>query len=126
MQKTANTIINSRYLKILAVKKDELRDSIVFIDLNDDKYGNFDKAVLHALVQQIEQIEPSGCYFPLTKDVNITFHKIGDFDNQDVIVSVNRPTAEEEVREDFEKQIRALLNRAKSVQIVHDVTIERK
>lgn len=118
-KKNAKAIIDSRHLKILAAKKDELKDSVVFICLDEDKYGYYDIAQLRKLAEEIDKIEPEGMYFMGLKNLRINMFERSEIKNRDLVVTVDHPRGmgvnEEEVEEDF----RRALSEAKSLKFVH-------
>jgi len=120
-KKTAK-LIDSKYLKILAAKKEDLRGSIVFICLDEEKYGALDKAGLRKITQLIDQIEPNGCYFPLTKNMNIEMYDASNFFNKDVIVTVQHDSKDID-RSAVENDIRTALSSARSVTVIHNAEI---
>jgi len=123
--KKAKRLIDSRHLKILAAKKDDLKDALVIIVLDESKYGRADKMALRQVAQQIEKIEPNAAYFPVTKDMNVHIYDRAEFKNRDVVVTIkhNQNTS----NEDIETEVSQAFADARSISFVHgDVDIERK
>ena len=117
--KTPQPVVDSRHLKILAAKKDELKDSIVFVCLHEDKYGYYDIAQLRKLAEGLEKIEPSGRYFIGLKDLRINIFERSEVKNRDLIITVDHPDNlglnENEVEEGF----RQAFSEANSLKFVH-------
>ena len=117
--KSPQPVIDSRHLKILAVKKDQLKDAIVLICLDDEKYGFYDVAQLRKLAESIEKIEPSGCYFVGLKNLRVNVFDRAEIKNRDIIITVGHTgdggISEQEVEDGF---LRAFGD-ARSVKFVH-------
>lgn len=125
-KKSATTIIDSKHLKILGVKKDDLKNSVVFVCLDEDKYGVLDKAGLRKVVQQIDNIEPNGIYFPMTKRMDIAFYDVNELKNRDLIITVVHDDDSADF-EEVEDEIKSAIPFAKSVTFIHkNVSIERR
>ena len=119
-------VIDSRHLKILAAKKDELKDSIVFVCLDEEKFGYYDIAQLRKLAENLEKIEPDGCYFVGLKNLRVNIFERSEIKNRDLVVSVDHPRGmgidESEVEEGFKKAFAE----ARSLKFVHHyATISR-
>ena len=112
-------VIDSRHLKVLAAKKADLRDSIVFICLNELKYGHIEKSKLRSLVQQIDDIEPSGVYFPMFVDMDIKFHSRNEFEDKDVVITIKHQNANDIDTEVVEDEIRATFSNVRSIKFIH-------
>lgn len=116
----ATTIIDSRHLKIIAVKKDKLKDAVVFVCFNEDKYGLFDLALLRRAVDEIDKIEPGGVYFSSVKDYTISLYDQKTTKNKDIVVTVGHNTISASVkRSDIEAEFKKAFSGAKSVTVVH-------
>src|SRR3990167_7723602 len=87
-KKSANVVIDSKHLKILSVKKSQLKDSIVFICLDEEKYGNLDKATVRKIVGEIDKIEGDGVYFPIMKNIDVQMYDKADFKNKDLLITI--------------------------------------
>jgi hypothetical protein len=111
--------VDSRHLKILAAKRDDLKDAIVFVSLNEEKYGYYDIAQLRKLAEGLEKIEPSGRYFIGLKDLRINIFDRSEVKNRDLIITVDHPENlginENEVEEGF----RQAFSEARSLKFVH-------
>ena len=118
-KKSPKPIIDSRHLKILAVKREELKDSIVFVCLDEEKFGYYDIAQLRKLAEGLEKIEPDGCYFVGLKNLRVNVFERAEIRNRDLIVSVDHPRGmgvdESEVEEGFKKAF----SEARSLKFVH-------
>jgi hypothetical protein len=117
VKKKPKPIIDSRHLKILAAKKEELKDSVVFICLDDEKYGHYDVAQLRKLAESIEKIEPSAFYFVGLKTLRVNIFDRAEFKNRDIVVTVShsQDMGEAEIEEGFNRAF----NDAKSISFVH-------
>lgn len=117
-KKNASSLVDSRHLKILAAKKAQLADAIVLVCLDEEKYGNLDKAGLRKIIEQIDQIEPAGIYFPVTKKMDIQFYDLAQFKNKDVVITIGHDSDDVDI-DSFEADIRTALSSAKSCKFVH-------
>ncbi len=126
-KKKATPVIDSRHLKILAAKRDILRDSVVLVCLDEEKYGLYDKAALRKLTTHIDQIEPSGVYFPIVKKMDIAFYDKEEFRNRDLLVTIRHENPDEVDYDEIEAEFKRAIPNARSVDFVHlDVDIEQK
>jgi len=118
-KKSPKSIIDSRHLKILAAKKAELKDSIIFVCLDEDKFGYYDIAQLRKLAEGLEKIEPDGCYFIGLKNLRVNIFERSEVKNKDLIVTVDHPQGmgidENEVEEGFKKAF----SEARNLKFVH-------
>jgi hypothetical protein len=119
-KKRATPVIDSRHLKVLAAKREDLRDSIVFICLNEEKYGHVEKAKLRSLIQQIDSLEPDGVYFPMLVNMGIEFYSRSEFRNRDLVVTIKHQNAEDVDTEIVEEEIRTAIPNARSIQFIHE------
>ncbi len=115
----ATALIDSRHLKILVAKKKEMKDSIVFVCLDEDKYGTLDKAGLRKIVEHIETIEPDGIYFPLMKRMHVEFYDVSEFRNKDVVVAFQHDDDGVD-KSDIEAEVLRAIPEAKSVRFIHN------
>ena len=118
-KKSPKSVIDSRHLKILAVKKDELKDSIVFVCLDEEKFGYYDVSQLGKLSECLGKIEPDGCYFIGLKNHRGNIFERSEIKNRDLIVSMDHPRGlgvdEAEIEECFKKAF----SEARSLKFVH-------
>ena len=127
-KKSAKPIIDSRHLKIITAKKADLKDSIVFVCLDADKYGYYDIAQLRKLAEGLDKIEPAGCYFVGLKNLRVNIFERSEIKNRDLVVTVDHPRGigidETEVEESFAKGF----SEARSLKFVHHYasSIERQ
>lgn len=118
MKKKPDVIIDSRHLKIVAAKRDLLKNAVVFVCLDEDKYGRADKSNLAALTQQIEKIEPSAIYFPVVKEMNMQIYDRAEFKHKDLVITVRHISNVD--HDELEDRIRTALPEAKSITFVHE------
>ena len=118
-RKKAVPVIDSRHLKVLAAKRAELKDSIVFICLSEDKYGHVEKAKLRQTITQIDELEPSGVYFPMLENITVEMYDRGVFKNRDILVTVAHNNPDEVDTDEIEKEIRKAVPEARSITFVH-------
>lgn len=127
-KKNPTPIIDSRHMKILAAKKEDLKDSIVFVCLDADKFGYYDVAQLRKLAEGLDRIEPTGCYFIGLKNLRVNIFERSEIKNRDLIVTVDHPRGmgidESEVESGFVKAF----SEARSLKFVHHYasSIERQ
>lgn len=118
-KKSPISVIDSRHLKILAVKKEDLKDSIVFVCLDADRFGYYDVAQLRKLAEGLDRIEPDGCYFIGLKNLRVNIFERSEVKNRDLIITVDHPRGmgidEDEVEDGFQKGF----SEARSLKFVH-------
>ncbi|KKK94201.1 hypothetical protein LCGC14_2685230 [marine sediment metagenome] len=120
-KKQAKKLVDSRYLKILSTKKADLKDAIVFICLDEEKYGRLDKSSLRSIAKQIEAIEPDAVYVPVVKKMNIQIMDRAQFTNKNVVVFItHQSTPSTEVRSNLEDQVKQALPNVKSISVIHE------
>lgn len=117
-KKVPKAVLDSRHLKVLAVKKEELKDSIVFVCLDEEKFGHYDVAQLRKIAEGINQIEPSGCYFLGLKNLRINIYDRKEIKNRDIIVTVGHPGPHIDEQE-VEKSFKVACADARSISFVH-------
>ena len=118
IKNTPQPIVDSRHLKILSVKKDELKDSIVFVCL-EDKHGYYDVAQLRKLAEALDRIEPNGNYFIGLKRLRFEVYDRAEIKNKDIIVTVANQEEDGMNEQEVEKQFRQTFSEAKSISFVH-------
>lgn len=120
-KQSPNLVIDSRHLKVLTAKRDLLKDAVVFICLDEDRYGHFDIANLRRLTQSIDNLEPTGCYFTGLKNLRINIFDKAEIKNRDIIVSLGHPDEHgpAEVQE-IEEKIEAVFDCARSISVIHN------
>lgn len=117
--KKPTPVLDTRYVKVLTVKKDMLKDAVVFICLDEEKYGSYDISALRKMASTIEKIEESAIYFALTKKMDVQIYDKDEFKNKDLLITVGRD--ENGANEDtIEKGFRQALPNAKSIDFVHE------
>lgn len=120
-KKTPELIIDSRHLKVLSAKRDLLKDSVVFICLDEDRYGHFDVANLRRLTQSIDKLEPTGCYFTGLKNLRMSIFDKSEIKNRDIVITLGHPEEHgpAEIQEVEEKLV-MVFGDARSISIVHN------
>ncbi len=118
--KHSTPIVDNRHLKIIAAKKDDLKDAVVFVCLNEEKYGLYDLALLRKAVEEIDKIEPRGTYFSAVKDYEVSIYDRHATKNKDIVITVGHNAISEKVSEsDIEDQFKQAFSHARSVTVVH-------
>jgi len=116
-------IVNSRHLKILAAKKEDLKGCIVFVSLDKEKYGGYDVFALKKACEQIDAIQPDAIYVVAAADYKINFYDLAEFANRDVLVTVEYGESSEILDDDararVEKEFGEILSRSRSLKFVH-------
>lgn len=115
-KKTPVPVIDSRHLKILAAKKDQLKDAVVFVWLDDNKYGYYDIAQLRTLAEGLDKIEPSGCYFVGMKSLRVNIFDLAEVKNRDLVITVDSPDLS---KDDIEDSFKEAFGAARSLTFVH-------
>lgn len=118
-KKNPKPIIDSRHLKILAAKRADLKDSIVFVCLDEEKYGYYDIAQLRKLAEGLEKIEPDGCYFIGLKNLRVNIFERSEIKNRDLIVTVDHPRGTGIDESEVEEGFRLAFTEARSLKFVH-------
>lgn len=117
--KTPQPILDSRHLKILSVKKDELKDCIVFVCLDEDKYGLYDVAQLRKLAEGLEKIEPSGCYIVGLKKLRFSIFDRAEIKNRDLIITIAHEDDLGIDENDIQSRFGTAFAGARSIKYVH-------
>ena len=116
-KKSSVPILDSRFLKVLAVKKADLKDAIVFVCMDGSKYGKLSNVDRDKLVQKIDEIEPTAVYFPLQSAVDLNFYDKGDFKGKNLLVTLD--SSVETDTDAIEKEIKNVLKMANSIEFVY-------
>ena len=119
MKKNIQPILDSRHLKIINVKKDELKDSVVFVCLDEDKYGLYDVAQIRKLAEALERIEPDGCYFVGLKQFRVEIYDKATIKNRDIVITVAHQDDAGVAEEDVEQRFHLAFPEANSIGFVH-------
>lgn len=106
--KNINTIIDSRHLKILSVKKSELKDSVVLLQSDENSLRN--------TCELLNQMEPSAIYFPLSKNLSMKIYDKSEFNNKDIVVTVSKDNSSEQHLLDL---LNKALPKTKSITIIY-------
>lgn len=118
-KKSPKLVIDSRHLKILAVKRAELKDAIVFVCLDEEKFGYYDVAQLRKLAEGLEKIEPDGCYFIGLKNLRVNIFEQAEIKNRDLIVTVDHPRGMGIDESEVEDRFKVAFSEARSLKFVH-------
>jgi len=119
-KKSPKPVIDSRHLKILAVKKEELKDSVILVCLDEEKYGYYDVAQLRKLAEGLEKIEPSGCYCIGLKNLRVNIFERSEIKNRDLIVTVDHPRGTGVDESEVEENLKLGFPEARSLKFVHN------
>ncbi len=114
------TVIDSRHLKILSVKKNELKDCIVFICLDEEKYGYYNIAQLRKMAEGLDKIEPSGCYILGLKKLRFNIFERSEIKHRDLIITVDHGENDGVDEQDVEDRFRSAFSDAKNINFVHN------
>ena len=120
MKKQAKPVIDSRHMKILAAKKDDLKDAVVFVCLDEEKYGHYDMAQLKKLAEWIEKIEPSGCYIIGLKNLRVNIIDRAEVKNRDIVVTVSHGNEAGVDESEVESMFRKAFAEARDIDFVHN------
>lgn len=90
-KKQPQVIIDSRHLKVLAAKKEDLKDAVVHICLDEDRYGFIDITNMRKMIEGIDKIEPSAFYFAGVKNFRINIFDRAEVKNRDIVITVGYP-----------------------------------
>lgn len=116
-KKNIRKILDNKILKIIAAKKADIEDSIVFIIFNEKEFTGEDAAYLQKITEQIDAQIPSAGYFPVSKNIDIEIYDKKEFKNRDVLVTINAD--EDEINKNsIQKYMSQALGCARSVEVV--------
>jgi hypothetical protein len=107
-------------MKILAVKKDELKDCVLFVCLDEDKYGYYDIAQLRKLAEGLEKMEPSGCYVLGLKKLRFNIFDRAEIKNRDLVVTISHEEDDGVSQTDVEDRFKQAFSDARSIDFVHN------
>jgi len=119
-QKKMQQVIDSRHLKVLAVKKNELKDCIVFVCLDEEKYGYYNIAQLRKMAEGLDKIEPSGCYILGLKKLRFNIFERSEIKHRDLIITLDHGDDDGIDEEDVEDRFRSAFSDARSIDFVHN------
>ena len=120
-KKNKKIILDTRDLKILSVKKEELKDSLVFI-IGGNKT---DRSSLMKMAEHLQEMEPNSVYFPVSSEIDIQIYDMNDFKHRDILVSVNK--SDNTNNNKIESEVKKALSKSKSITFVYgDINIKRK
>jgi len=124
--KKLTPVLDTKYVKVIAAKKEALKDAIVLICLDEDKYGHYDIASLRKMAVTIEQLEESGSYFATTRRMDISIYDKDEFKGKDLLITVGKDdngTSEKMIEKAFQQS----LPDVNSIEFVHkSADIRRK
>ena len=118
--KSPKLVLDSRHIKVLAAKKEDLKDSIVFVSLDEDKYGFYDVAQLRKLAESLDKIEPDGCYVFGLKKLKVSLYNKSEIKNRDIIITIAHQDEVEIDESDVEDRFKIAFSGAKSISFVHN------
>lgn len=118
-KKNSKPLIDSRFLKILSAKKDDIQDSLIFVCLNEDKYGHLDRGQLRKMVEAMEKIAPDSCWFGVTKNYEISFIDRKELANKDLLITVDYENPDLIDQDKVEEQFKRAIPEAASIKVVH-------
>jgi Ca2+-binding EF-hand superfamily protein len=128
-KKKSNVVIDSRYLKIVAAKKDELKDALIFVSLDEEKYGYLDKAQLRKIIQTLEKVAPDSVWFGFTKDYSVSIIDRAELKNKHLLVTIRYEDMDIVDEDATEEMFRKAIPEAASLTFIHtedDSDIEEK
>lgn len=118
IKKNPKKLVDSRYIKIIASKRVELKDSITLIYLDQDKFGKMDKSEVKSFIQAIDKLEPTGSYFPMYKKMRLEIYDRQDFKNRDILITINHDNDDID-KDEVESSIKKSIPEAKSINFIH-------
>lgn len=115
--KQLSPILDSRHMKILTAKKGELKDSIVFIFLDEEQYGYYDITQLKRVVTDLDRLEPSGHYCTCFKKLRFQIYDKSEIKNRDIIITFQ---VDEDINTgEVESSLRAAFQDARNITFAH-------
>lgn len=116
----AQTIINNKHLRVLAAKKEVLKDSVVFLNLNEDTYGDVDSDQMEDVAKTLESIEPSGCYILNIHGISIDVYERGEIRNKNLKIAIKKSDKiSTSDRDEMEQVFRDAFKDAKDIEFVY-------
>ena len=113
-------LLANRHLKVLAAKRDQLKNSVVFLCLQDDNLGPYDLAQFRRMSEQLDSLEPDGSYFLMAKNCEISIYDRRDFENKDLSIIIRHGCDITEMdKEALESNFIKAFTTAKDIQFVH-------
>ncbi len=113
-------LLANRHLKVLAAKRCQLKDSVVFLCLQDDNLGPYDLAQFRRMSEQLDSLEPDGSYFLMAKNCEISIYDRREFVNKELsIVFRHNCDISELDKEAIENKFIEAFKTAKNIQFVH-------
>jgi len=128
-KKQATPVIDSRFLKILAAKKADLVDALIFVCLEEEKYGHLDKGQLRKIVEMLEKTAPDSVWFGATKDYSLSIIDRKELKNKDLLVKIKYADLSLADPDEVEANVRRAIPEASNVSFIHTdghMTIESK
>jgi len=116
-KKSTTPLIDSRYLKIIAAKKADLKGSLVLICLNEEKYSRVDKMALRKIAEQLQAIEGDAVYFPVTKDMGVQIFDKEEFRNKKLLVTIQHDG--NLTNSQIDEQLKKAIPEAKTITVIH-------
>jgi hypothetical protein len=117
MNNKITQLIDSRYLKIIAAKKDQLKNAIIVVCLDEDKYGCYDLSVLRKFGEDIQSIEETSDVYLGVKGHDIRIYDKNDFKNKDILVTISARSEDADLNI-IEESIRNALPHTKSIEFL--------
>lgn len=103
------SFIDSRNLKILLAKKNEIADSVLIVrEDSPEKLTN--------ILKHLESIEPNGKYVGVSSRLKFDVYRKSDFTNDQIVVAINE--IKSEMKDQVEKQIKEYFSNAKSIEVI--------
>ncbi len=116
--KSPKTLVDSRHMKILAVKKEELKDALMVVLIGEEKVGLYDISVFRESLKDLQRLESSSDWLLSTKKFDIRIYDKKDLKNRDLIVTVDHKN------EKMEQVLSDALSGAKSIRYVYGATLQ--
>ena len=118
-KKHSAPVVDSRFLKIVAAKKDELQDALIFVNLNESKYGHLDKGQLRNILETLEHVAPDSVWLGTTKDYSLSIIDRAALKNKDIVVGMQYEDVSLVDPEVLEDMIRKAIPEANSISFIH-------
>lgn len=118
-RKKATPIVDSRFIKIVAAKQKDLQDALIFVCLNEAKYGHLDKGQLRKIVEMLERVAPDSVWFGATKDYSLDIIDRAELKNKYLLVTLTYEDLDVVDQSFVEDKIKQAIPEAKSVSFIH-------
>lgn len=118
-QKESKVLLDTRHVKVLAAKKQDLQDSFILVYLDEDKYGHLHTAQLRRMVEHLENLAPDSCWTAATKKFSVSIIDKASVKNKDLLITVGYDNPTNVDTRLVEDTFKKAFPDAKSMEFIH-------